>query len=240
MKILLVEDDPDLVDLLTYALRRHGYTVVAAVDGEQALARPATDEPDLVLLDVKLPKLNGFEVCRRLRQRAPTPIILLTARDEEADILRGFQAGADDYVTKPFSTKQLAARMQAVLRRYRQEPQREAPRQLRAGDLVLDLQAHQVTIADKLVQLTRLEFRILHLLALNEGQVLPYSRLVEYIWGYPSEGHPTLLKTHVTHIRQKLQWATSGGRGQGRITAVPGVGYRLARSAPTPAPTPPA
>src|SRR6266487_1910713 len=137
MKVLVVDDDVDLLDLTTYALRREGYSVFAAVDGQQALHRWESENPDIVLLDVNLPKLNGFEVCRRIRHESETPIIMLTARDEEEDIVRGLQLGADDYVVKPFSAKQLTARMKAVLRRCRTDPYRDAVREVRAGDLVL-------------------------------------------------------------------------------------------------------
>ena len=134
MKVLLADDDADLLDLMTYALRREGYTTVAAIDGKQALARFATERPELVLLDVTMPKVNGFEVCRRIRQEAETPIILLTACDQEEDVVRGFQLGADDYVTKPFSVKQLVHRMQAVMRRCRADQYAEPVREVRVGD----------------------------------------------------------------------------------------------------------
>ena len=226
MKVLFVEDDVDLLDLTTYALRREGYEVVAAVDGLQGLARWEAERPDLVLLDGNLPGLNGFEVCRRIRQAGDTPIVMLTARDQEEDIVRGLQLGADDYVTKPFSAKQLVARMQAVLRRSQADPYRQAASVVRAGDLVLDLQSHEATKAGRAVQLTVLEFKLLYMLALNEGRVIPYSRLVEYAWGYDG-GDASLLKTHISHIRDKL--GLDAGQ-PGAIRAVAGVGYSMARS----------
>jgi DNA-binding response OmpR family regulator len=148
---------------------------------------------------------------------------MLTAGDEEADVVRGLQLGADDYVVKPFSPKQLVARMKAVLRRYRTDGYREPVSQLRVGDLDLDLQSYQVTKAGQLVQLTPLEFRILYMLAMNEGRVIPYSRLVEYAWGYES-GDANLLKTHICHIRQKLGLTINQPGG---VRAVAGVGYQL-------------
>jgi DNA-binding response OmpR family regulator len=226
MKVLVVDDDVDLLDLTAYALRREGYTVSAATDGQQALHRWESDRPDIVLLDVNLPKLNGFEVCRRIRHESETPIIMLTARDEEEDVVRGLQLGADDYVTKPFSAKQLTARMKAVLRRSQADPYRQAVSVLRAGDLTLDLHSHEVTKGGKLVQLTPLEFRILYMLAMNEGRVIPYSRLVEYAWGYDA-GDSGLLKTHICHIRRKLDLPSER---KGGIRAVLGVGYSLGRS----------
>jgi DNA-binding response OmpR family regulator len=224
MKALLVEDDADLLDLLTYALRREGYTVFTAMDGQQALKRWEDESPDVVLLDANIPKLDGYEVCRRIRHEGTTPIIMLTARDEEEDIIRGFRLGADDYVNKPFSARQLAARMKAVLRRSQSDPYRQPVREVRVGDVLLDLQSYSVKAGDRQIQLTPLEFRILYLLGVNEGRVIPYSRLVEYAWGYEG-GDSSLLKTHICHIRQKL--SLSAGKNGG-IRAVPGVGYSLA------------
>jgi DNA-binding response OmpR family regulator len=226
MKVLLVEDDADLLDLLTYALGREGYSVLTAMDGQQALRRWEDDSPDVVLLDANLPKVDGYEVCRRIRHEGATPIIMLTGRDEEEDVLHGFRVGADDYVYKPFSAKQLAARIKAVLRRAQADPYRQPVREVKVGDVRLDLQSYNVTSGDRQIQLTPLEFRILYLLGVNEGRVIPYSRLVEYAWGYEG-GDSSLLKTHICHIRQKLN--LSAGKNGG-IRAVPGVGYSLALS----------
>ncbi len=226
MKVLVVDDDADLLDLMAYALRRDGFTVVQAVDGEQALQKWKRDEPDLVLLDANMPKLNGFEVCRQIRQASTTPVIMLTARDDEADILQGLELGADDYVTKPFSAKQLIARIKAVIRRCQGDPYRQPVSELTAGDLVLDLQSHEARKSGSVVQLTPLEFRLLYMLAMNEGRVIPYDRLVEYAWGYDG-GDSSLLKTHMSHIRSKLGLT---GNGPGSIRAIPGVGYSLSRS----------
>ena len=225
MKVLVADDDADLLDLLTYALRREGYTVLAAINGQQALHRYETENPDIVLLDVTMPKVDGFEVCRHIRRESDTPIILLTARDEEEDVVRGLRIGADDYVTKPFSAKQLTARMKAVMRRRQANMYQEPVSQLQVGDLALDLQSYEATKAGTHVQLTPLEFRILYMLAMNEGRVIPYSRLVEYAWGYDS-GDANLLKTHICHLRKKLGLGTGK---QGGIRAVAGVGYSLAR-----------
>jgi DNA-binding response OmpR family regulator len=227
MKVLLVEDDADLLDLLTYALRREGYTVLSAMDGQQALKRWEDEAPDIVLLDASLPKTDGYEVCRRIRHEGATPIIMVTARDEEEDVLRGLRLGADDYVCKPFSARQLIARMKALLRRSQSDPYRQPTREVKIGDVLLDLQSYSVKAQDREIQLTPLEFRILYLLGVNEGRVIPYSRLVEYAWGYEG-GDSSLLKTHICHIRQKLN--LSAGKNGG-IRAVPGVGYSLALTA---------
>ncbi len=227
MKVLVIDDDVDLLDLTTYALRREGYTVLAAVDGAQALHRWESENPDIILLDVNLPKLNGFEVCRRIRLESETPIILLTARDDDEDIVRGLQLGADDYVTKPFSAKQLLARMKAVMRRCQTNSYQQVASELRVGDMVLDLQSHETIKAGQPVVLTPLEFRLTFILAMNPNRVVPYSRLVEYAWGYDT-GDANLLKTHICHVREKLDMPTQAKTG---IKAVPGVGYRLVPAA---------
>jgi DNA-binding response OmpR family regulator len=229
MKVLAVDDDVYQLDLLTYALRREGYTVLTAVDGEQALRACEAEDPELVLLDVNLPKLTGFEVCRQIRRTSEVPIIMLTARHDEEDILRGLQLGVDDYVTKPFSAKQLITRMKTVLRRCRNDPYQEPVTELTVGDLRMDLQSYEVTKAGQPVQLTPLEFRILYLLAINAGRVIPYARLMEYTWGYYGEhnaGNSSMIKTHIYQIRQKLNLHSDQ---KGGIKAVRGVGYSLAR-----------
>jgi DNA-binding response OmpR family regulator len=225
VKVLLVDDDLDLLDLLAYALRRDGFEVVSATDGQQALQRWEAESPDIIVLDGNMPKLDGFEVARRIRHESETPIIMLTARDEEEHVLRGLQVGADDYVTKPFSAKQLIARMRAVLRRAGADRYWQATSVARVGDLVLDLQTQEATKNGELVPLTRLEFRILYMLAINVGRVVPYSRLIEYVWGYYDEGSANLLKTHISHIRQKL--GLPRGAKDGPIKGVLGVGYML-------------
>jgi DNA-binding response OmpR family regulator len=231
MKVLLADDDPYLQDVTSYALRREGFNVLAATDGQQALRQWETERPDIVLLDVNMPKLNGFEVCRQIRQGSETPIIMLTASSDEEDIVRGLQLGADDYVTKPFSPRQLVARMRATLRRTLAQGYDRPARNVRVGDLVLDVDSHEVTKGGALVQLTPLEFRILHLLAMNEGRVIPYARLVEHAWGYEG-GDSYLLKTHIYHLRRKLALPP---QGPGGIRAVSGVGYSLTKGAAMPA-----
>ena len=226
MKVLYADDDADLLDVTAYALRREGFEVLAASDGQRALARWEAERPDLVLLDVTMPGLNGFEVCRRIRLASDTPIIMLTARGEEEAVVRGLALGADDYVTKPFSAKQLVARMKAALRRSRAHAYDRPVREVRVGDLALDVESHEATKGGESVQLTQIEFRLLHLLAMNEGRVIPYARLVEHAWGYDG-GDATLLKTHIYHIRRKLKLPP---KGPGGIRAVSGVGYSFART----------
>jgi DNA-binding response OmpR family regulator len=225
MKILVADDDVDMLDVTTYALRKHGYQVVTVTDGAQAIQRWRDDQPDLVLLDVGLPRMNGFEVCRKIREHSTTPIIMVTGRSEDDQVVQGFLLGADDYVTKPFSHRQLAMRIRAVLNRSSGGLQAEPATELNTSDMRLDLQSHEVTRGDLTVRLTPLEFRILYILSANEGRVVSSSRLIEYAWGYDG-GEASLLKTHVCHIRQKLKMQ----RGQGGyIRAIPWVGYSLTR-----------
>ena len=226
MRALIVDGDRDLLDVMTYALRREGYEVVAAADGQQALDRLQADRPDIVLLELKLGRLDGFEVCRRIRLESEVPIIVVTSSHEEQDVLRALRLGADDYVTKPFSLKQLAARMETVARRCRRDADTRAARTVRAGDLELCLQSYEVTRgAGEPVRVTPLEFRILYLLAMNEGQIIPYSRLVDYAWGFEG-GDASLLKTHVCHIRAKLGLPLEG---PGAIRSLATVGYSLVK-----------
>jgi len=223
MKVLVVDDDWDLVDILTYSLRREGYTAIAAFDGQQGLARFEAENPDLVVLDINMPRINGFEVCRKIRSESPTPIIILTARDREEDVVKGFNLGADDYLTKPFSPKQLLLRIRAVLRRCisRAEP---VSTEIEVGDLILNPQRREVFKNGKRIRLTNIEFRILHCLALHRGQVVTPEAIVERVWSY-DEGGPHLIKTHIHHLRKKIEDDPSNPR---YIKTVPGVGYSLA------------
>jgi DNA-binding response OmpR family regulator len=226
MKALIVDCDQDLLDVMTYSFRREGYDVIGASDGLQAVDRVRSARPDIVVLELDLPRLNGFEVCRRIRLDSEVPIIVASARHEEPDVLRALRLGADDYVTKPFSLKQLSARMATVLRRYRATSHERSARTVRAGELELSLESYEVTRGGGApVPLTPLEFRILYLLAMNEGQIIPYTRLVDYAWGYEG-GDSSLLKTHVCHIRQKLRLPLEG---PGAIRSLPTIGYSLVK-----------
>jgi DNA-binding response OmpR family regulator len=229
VKVLVIDDDVDLVDLLTYALRRDGYNVLTALDGQCGLQRWEDEEPDIVLLDSRLPKLDGLEVCRRIRRESRTPIIILSEHVQEEDVIKGLHTGADDYIKKPFSAKELSARMEAVLRRSRTNSFREQPTELRVGNLALDLQTHTASNAGEAVQLTVLEFKLLYILAVNDGNIVPYSRLIEYAWGYYDPSNSNALKTHICHIRRKLN--LSPERRTGSLRVIQGVGYRLICSA---------
>jgi len=226
MKVLFIDDDVDLLDVATYALRREGFDVIAAADGAQGLLRWKSETPDVIVVDIDLPKQQGFELCRQVRHESSVPILLLTDIGNEADILRGLQLGADDYMAKPLSLKLLSARLRAMLRRCHRNPYEHAIGEVRAGDLVLNREKHEVLNRYGTVQLTTLEFKILYLLSMNEGRVVPYARLVDYAWGYEG-GDASLLKTHISHVRKKLRLPESG---PGSITALLGVGYSLAKT----------
>lgn len=224
MKVLIIDNDVDLVDVISYALRREGFNVQIATDGQQALQRVRSSKPDVILLDLRLPKTNGLDVLRRIREADDIPVIILTALSDEETVLKAFNLGADDFVTKPFSPRQLTARIRAVIRRGNGGQKVGAGRTLTLSDLVLDLDSHELSAAGRMVRLTPTEFKLLHILAVNEGRVVAVSRLVEYIWGY-NEEDTGLLRTHISHIRAKLQQL--GVETKVEITGIPGVGYRL-------------
>jgi len=223
MRVLIADDDSFHVDLTTYALRRQGIQVVSAATGAQALKLCEHDQPDLILLDVGLPALDGFEVCRRIRENHSTPIIMLSSHAGEEDIVQGLRVGADDYVTKPFSARELIARIEAVLRRSKVSSLERSLGEVEVGSLTLDVDRHEVRRDGETVLLTPLEFRILHLLGMNAGRVITYSRLLEYAWGYDVDD-PGLLRSHIYHIRTKLKLPK---QGPGAIRSVSGIGYRL-------------
>jgi len=204
IKILLVEDDPDILDLTAYVLRRERFVVVEANDGAQALRRWKVDRPDLVIMDLGLPGLDGFELMRRIREEDQTPILVITGRGDAHDILRAFNLGTDDFVPKPFEYRELIARVRAILRRA-QVAQAEAPEPtLKLEDLTLDPVSYEVAWRNESVRLTPTEFRILYLLVTNVGHVVPASRLYTYVWG--SDGaDANALRSHMSHLRRKLE-----------------------------------
>ena len=226
MTVLLVDDDRDLIDVLTYILRREGYEVVAAHDGEQGWQRFQQDQPELVVLDANMPGLDGFEVCRRIREVSIAPVIMLTARTDEADAVKALELGADDYITKPFSPRSLVARVKAVLRRAQAfaGPGQAAGEHLSAGDLVLDLRTRTLRRAGEEIRLTPLEFKMVHYLMLNRGRVLTNSSIVEQVWGFSGAGNEDLVKVHVHRLRQKLE---RDPQNPEYVRTVPGVGYIL-------------
>jgi DNA-binding response OmpR family regulator len=230
MAILVVEDDDDILDLLCFALRRAGHDVLPTRDGLNALSTFRTRHPKLVLLDVHLPRMDGWEVARQIRAESSTPIIMLTGANSDEDVVKGFKLGADDYVTKPFSYKQLTARIEAVLSRAKESPNepRSGFRRITAGDLVLDPQFHSVEREGADVRLTALEFKLLYELVLHEGQVLPHQVLIDRVWGYDGVDDAALIKGHIRNLRRKLRDDAAEPR---YIHTISGVGYTFRRQA---------
>jgi DNA-binding response OmpR family regulator len=223
--ILLVDDEESVQKLLTYPLERDGYRVIQARDGEEALARFDSEEVDLVVLDVMLPKLDGLEVCKRLRERSSVPIVMLTARDDELDKVLGLELGADDYITKPFSIREFRSRVRALLRRAltpRHEP-RDAEA-IEVDGLRVDPARRSVEIDGRPVQLTYVEFELLRTLAQRPGRVFSRQALLEALWGSADYREPRTIDVHVRHLREKLE---TDPREPRYILTVRGVGYRF-------------
>lgn len=224
--VLVVEDEPEIAGVVRQYLEKDGYRVVVASDGERAVDEFGRLRPDLILLDLMLPGLDGYEVCRRIRQQASTPIIMLTARDEEADKLIGLELGADDYITKPFSPREVVARVRAVLRRARgSEP---PPERIRVHDLEIDAERYAVTRQGEPVTLTPTEFKLLMVLARHPGRVFTRLQLIDQVHGYAFEGYERTVDAHVKNLRQKLE---PDPRRPRYVLTVHGVGYRLAEDA---------
>jgi DNA-binding response OmpR family regulator len=225
-RILVVDDEPAVTDLLAYNLRKASYEILAAADGREALRLARESRPDLILLDLMIPEVDGLDVCRELRKTSDVPIIMITARGEEIDRVVGLELGADDYVTKPFSVRELLARIKAVLRRSKPDDNDNAPpTNLRGkGGLHLDVESRVVKVGESIIDLTRLEFDILHLLLSNAGRVLTRERLLEQAWGYDFVGDTRAVDSAIKRLRAKLRNASSEADS---IEAVRGVGYRL-------------
>jgi DNA-binding response OmpR family regulator len=224
--IMLVDDEESIQKLLTYPLQREGYRVVQARDGEEALRRFSEQPVDLVVLDVMLPRLDGLEVCRRLRTESAVPIIMLTARDDEVDKVLGLELGADDYITKPFSIREFRSRIRAVLRRATlvAEQREQTDGAIMADGLVIDPAKRAVTVAGDSVQLTYVEFEVLHTLALHPGRVYTRQSLLEAVWGDSAYREPRTIDVHIRHLREKIE---SDPREPAFIFTVRGVGYRF-------------
>jgi DNA-binding response OmpR family regulator len=222
--IMLVDDEESIQKLLTYPLEREGYTVIQARDGEEALRRFAEQPVDLVVLDVMLPRLDGLEVCRRLRTGSAVPIIMLTARDDEVDKVLGLELGADDYITKPFSIRELRSRIRAVLRRAGLRADRAADGLIEAGMLVIDPSKRAVTVDGERAQLTYVEFEVLHTLASHPGRVYSRQALLEAVWGDSAYREPRTIDVHIRHLREKIE---PDPREPAYIFTVRGVGYRF-------------
>ncbi|MEZ5964995.1 MAG: response regulator transcription factor [Planctomycetota bacterium] len=223
-KILVIEDEADILDLVEYNLKREGYRVVGFLDGEQGLQAARKENPDLVILDLMLPGMDGLEVCRELKRdplTRTTPVIILTAKSEETDVILGLGVGADDYVTKPFRPKELIARVQAVLRRGPLRGEASGPDRLVRGDLVIDTTRHEVRVGGDTVQFTPTELRLLHFLATHPGRVFTRAHLLSRVIGEDAVVTDRNIDVHVRAVRQKL------GPLRDLVETVRGVGYRF-------------
>ncbi|MCL5074908.1 MAG: response regulator transcription factor [Chloroflexi bacterium] len=227
-KILVVDDELTLLETLRYNLRREGYEVYTAVDGLQALEMARREKPELIILDIMLPKLDGFEVCRILRKETMVPILMLTAKEEEIDKVLGLELGADDYITKPFSLRELSARIKASLRRVQmvQEAKWEGEKAevLRVGELELNLAEHRVSQRGSVIDLRPREFELLAFLLRNKGKAFSRDTLLERVWGYDYAGDTRTVDVHIRWLREKIEDDPSTPR---YIRTVRGVGYRL-------------
>lgn len=222
-KILIVEDDANLLETLKYNVRKEGYDAITAVNGVQALEIARREKPDLIILDVMLPKMSGLEVCRILRKETTAPIMMLTARDDEIDKVAGLDMGADDYITKPFSMRELLARIRATLRRTEiQASVSEEP--LRLGDIEIDVSHHLITRVGETLDLTPKEFDLLVFLSKNRGLVFSREQLLEKVWGYDYAGDTRTVDVHVRWLREKIEANPNEPK---RLMTVRGVGYKL-------------
>jgi DNA-binding response OmpR family regulator len=222
--ILVVDDEPEIVKLVRAYLEGAGYRVVTAKDGREALLVTRHEKPDLIVLDLNMPGMDGLEFTRRLRQERNTPVIMLTARVEETDRIIGLEMGADDYVTKPFSPREIVARARAVLRRV--QPQPETTRVLRVGELVLDQDEHSVTVAGQMVDLTPTEFELLAILMTNPGRAFSRMELLERSQGEAFAAYERTIDAHIKNLRAKIEPDSSTPR---YILTVFGVGYKFAK-----------
>jgi len=225
-KILVVDDEPKLVRLVREVLTATGYEVVSVSKGEQAIEAAALEQPDLILLDIVLAdRTDGFEVARRLRKFTDTPIVMLTAKAREADVLKGFEVGADDYLTKPFSSKELLARVRAVLKRSRRDETAEGGTEIVCGGLQIDLARRRVKLAGEEVHLTRTEYELLHELATHRNQVMLHEQLLKAVWGPEYRDDVDYLRAYIRYLRRKLEADPSEPK---LILTQQGVGYMLA------------
>jgi DNA-binding response OmpR family regulator len=227
-KILVVDDEPSITKSIQYSLEKEGYQVIVAHTGPDGVEQAKQHKPNLVILDVMLPDLDGYEVCRMIRAEMPVPIIMLTAKGEEIDKVVGLEIGADEYVTKPFSLRELQARVKALLRlvaRHHAAKPAE-PERIDMGELIIDIARHEVTLNGKPLTLTLKEFELLKLLALNANKVLSREYLIEQVWGYDFAGEGRTVDVHIHWLREKIE---RDPNNPVRIQTVRGVGYRFER-----------
>jgi len=224
---LVVDDEPHVAELIAGVLAAEGFAVTSAADGPAALRRARASQPDIVVLDIGLPGLDGFEVCRALRKDAPVPILFVTARGAEIDRVVGLELGADDYVTKPFSPRELVARVRAVLRRSG-APEAPLAQKRVAGDIAIDADKREVTVGGKRVNLKPREFDVLWLLVRNDGRVFTRDQLIETLWGFDFDGDPRTVDVHIRRIRRAIGDRADRPR---YLHTIHGVGYKFTSSA---------
>lgn len=222
--ILIVEDDPGTLEIVELYLRRDGHKVIKSQDGIEGLRLAREARPDLVVLDLMLPGMDGMEVCRTLRGESDVPVVMLTARVEEEDRLSGLDLGADDYLTKPFSPRELAARVRAVLRRTARDDLQQGPAEHSYGELKVDLRQRAVTVNETGVTLTPTEFRLLMMLMREPGRIFTREQIIDRVFGYDFDGFDRTVDAHVSNLRRKL---AAHSKGSGYIQTVYGVGYRF-------------
>jgi two-component system alkaline phosphatase synthesis response regulator PhoP len=219
--ILLVDDEPNIIELASLYLKQDGFRVISAGDGLEALERIAQDSPSLVVLDLMLPKLDGWEVCRRVRAESDLPILMLTARDDDIDKIVGLELGADDYLTKPFNPRELVARVKAILRRTEPRRVQDGEQALSIGNLVVDPARREARVEGRLLELRAKEFDLLLALVENRGMVLTREKLLDLVWGFDFYGQTRTVDVHIAHVRNKLAGSTV------EIETVWGVGYKI-------------
>jgi len=227
-RVLVVDDDVKTVEVVSLYLKRDGYRVLAAYNGNEALHLARESRPDLIVLDIMLPGLDGLEICRALRGESDVPIIMLTARTEEEDKLKGLDLGADDYIVKPFSTRELAARIRAVLRRLPEDAHLRGPEEVTQGQLTVNFVNHQVSLAGRSLHLTPAEFKLLAIMVREPDRVFSRAQLVEKVFGYDYEGFDRSIDFHILNLRRKLEPTPAHPK---YIKSIYGAGYKFAAGA---------
>jgi two-component system KDP operon response regulator KdpE len=226
LSVLVVDDEPRLIRFVKANLESVGYRVISAGDGSTAIRLAESEQPDMIILDVVMPDIDGFEVCRQVREFSEVPIIMLTAKGEEADKLNGFKVGVDDYVTKPFGAEELIARVKAVLRRSQSIGAGKSQSNFTSGDFFMDFLEHRVTVRGKEVNLSATEYKLLHYLVANAGIVLFHEDLLTKVWGPEYREEVDYLRVYVHHLRQKIEGNPTKPR---YILSKPGIGYLFSR-----------